>query len=183
MFEEWCVYSDYMLTLLTDNWYLMSLVHTCSSPTTQGISSVFPFRLSKALETRTFWIITRVMQVLKDWLMLLWKWNAGSNLQKLFSLWTPLFESQDRLVFHLHRCTRERFEPENTHNRFFLMLKEKKPFSVHCAVWASRKGNGRFSRSLWPGFTRPWKPVDIERMLNSVEIDRKASTTGFSSTL
>lgn len=54
MFEEWCVYSDYMLTLLTDNWYLMSLVHTCSSPTTQGISSVFPFRLSKALKTRTF---------------------------------------------------------------------------------------------------------------------------------
>lgn len=33
---------------LTESWYLMSLVHMCSSPTTHGISSVLPFRLAKA---------------------------------------------------------------------------------------------------------------------------------------
>jgi hypothetical protein len=42
-----------LLTPLTDSWYLMSLVHTCSSPTTQGISSVFPFRSSRACHTHT----------------------------------------------------------------------------------------------------------------------------------
>lgn len=37
---------------LTDSWYLMSLVHTCSSPTTHGTSSVLLFRLFRACNHR-----------------------------------------------------------------------------------------------------------------------------------
>lgn len=109
---------------LTDSWYRMSLVHTCSSPTTHGISSVFPFRPSKAWHEEEEEVQSSSCSEpirVHAYTSRFWP-PAGSDLQQLFSFCTPLCEAQDRLVLHLHRCTGERSQPANTQTHIQLQV-------------------------------------------------------------
>lgn len=81
--------------------------------------------------------------------MIVWWTRAGSNLQQLFSLCTPFFEAQDWLIFDLHGCTREGFEPSNTQTHMYLMLLKRLShfysFRVgvqsNCIIWSTQQEN------------------------------------------